>query len=335
MNRTALRSLSLLATLAAVVGCQSAPHLAWWKQDKVAENSAVAATSKTPALPSAQSSPSPVAIAGVTPGATSPATAMAAATPAVGATAFTSPAVSPPNAPLSIPVAASAPLSASPPPTENSLADKLVLKPKSSATAPLAATTPPPASTVAASGPYDPNAYKPTQAMASSNALGNGTDGPDRYGAIASAAPTASPASLPPASPSQALASDPADRYGAARTSTTPTAMPGQTPMTDPTALSSDRYANPKLPSYSTKAAATLAATGVSASVPPVKLASAPGQYRPGGTSSYPDASSTTSPVEIASRPAPPSAMPPAAADTGSQPWSPGSTTAQPTSRPY
>ena len=68
MNRTALRSLSLLATLAAIVGCQSAPRLAWWKQDKVAENSAVAATSKTPALPSAQSSPSPVAIAGVTPG---------------------------------------------------------------------------------------------------------------------------------------------------------------------------------------------------------------------------------------------------------------------------
>jgi hypothetical protein len=331
MNRTALRSLSLLAALAAVIGCQSAPRLAWWKQDKVAENSAVASTSKTPALPSAQSSPSPVAIAGVTPGATPPATALAAATPAIGATAFTSPAVSPPNAPpsVSIPVAASAPLAASPPPTENSLADKLVSAPNSkfSAATPLGATSPPPASTVAAAGPYDPNAYKPTPALGSSSIPGMGAD---RYGAIA--APTAAPIASPPASTSQALASDPADRYGTPRTSTTPAAMPGQTAMTDPAALASDRYANPVLPSYLTKSAAPAAAA------PAVKLASAPGQYRPGGTSSYPDVSSTAAPVEIASRPAPPattSAMPPAATDAGSQPWSPGATTSPPTSRPY
>src|SRR3954470_22221471 len=192
MNPTAIRSLSLIAIFAAIVGCQTAPRFAWWKQDKAAENSAVASTSKTPALPSAQSAPSAVAIAGVTPTGSPPITAVAASTPTAGATGLTSAPLSPPGAPpsVAIPLAAAAsPLSASPPPTENGLADKLVSTPNSklSPTSPLGATKSaaqaPAASTVAAAGPYDPNAYKPTPPMGSSDTLASSVD---RYGAVAS-----------------------------------------------------------------------------------------------------------------------------------------------------
>jgi hypothetical protein len=62
-----------------------------------------------------------------------------------------------------------------------------------------------------------------------------------------------------------------------------------------------------------------------------VSLASAPGQYRPGGTSSY--TGSTSVPIEVAIRPASPGAPPaPASSSAGndahSQPWAPPANTA-------
>jgi hypothetical protein len=185
-----------------------------------------------------------------------------------------------------------------------------------------------------AAGPYDPSAYKPSTATASTDPIGNTLDA-DRY-ATGSSPPRAPVAQQSP-SASQSLASDPADRYGAPRTSTTPTAMPGQTPLTDPAAVAADRYANPSLPALASKPAQSNEGNTVATGIAPsqaVKIAALPGQYRPGGTSTYNAVSATTSPMEIASRPPAPAttdSTPP----TGSQPWAPSSTTKPPASRPY
>ena len=85
MKRTALRSLTLFAIVAAVTGCQAGPRFAWWKHDKTPEDSSAVARSAKPTLPSAQSKPEAVAIAGLTP-ATPPSSSnlAAAASPAGG-----------------------------------------------------------------------------------------------------------------------------------------------------------------------------------------------------------------------------------------------------------
>jgi S-DNA-T family DNA segregation ATPase FtsK/SpoIIIE len=345
MKRIPLRTTSLLAAAVAVAGCQSAPKFAWWKQDKAAENTAVAATSKPPALPSAQSTPQAVAMAGSTPSTTS----VAATSPLAGAVASTSTPSMPPNTAatppaLSIPVTSPFAVAGatSPYPTENSLADKLVSTPSSKASA-LSAQPSMPGATqgatslasaygtppMVAAGPYDPSAYKPAVATNSAGPIGNTLDA-DRY-ATTRSSPPAPPVMTAPTNSTQSLASDPADRYGSQRASTTPTALPGQSPITDPASLATDRYANPSLP---TLAGATPqpAAGSAAQGAPAVKVAAA-GQYRPGGTSTYTSVGATTSPLEIASRPAPVSA--PAAGTPGSQPWIPAATETVPPARPY
>jgi hypothetical protein len=66
-----------------------------------------------------------------------------------------------------------------------------------------------------------------------------------------------------------------------------------------------------------------------------VKLASAPGQYRPGRTSTY--TATGSSAMEIASRPAPAISTGGAPAATGvtAQPWSPPTTTPPAATRTY
>src|SRR5215212_2666944 len=131
MTLKPVRSLITIATLAALSGCQSGPQRwAWWKHDSAPDASAVARSAE-PTLPSAQSSPNAVAVAGLTPAAP-PSSANLAATnsPAVGTGVAGLPSL-PPT--VSIPVTSTAPLAgASPaayPNAANALADKLTSAP--------------------------------------------------------------------------------------------------------------------------------------------------------------------------------------------------------------
>ncbi len=341
-----VRTMIIAGIAAGVLGCQSGPHwpqkFAWWKHDTPPEDTSAIARSvapatpastvaKTaPALPSTQSAPEAMAAAGLE-GATPPSATNLAATKA--------------------PVAA--PLALAP------------AKPQA-AIAPLAATAPPTAAMPAA-GPYDPNAYRSTNAIATSPAASNNDlkPVPDRYGMTASAPPTAPVNSMPTAPPS---ASPAGDRYAVlpnqnvmASTipptvntvappvaSTAPPAIlaagsPAPASLGSPSAARAtvgDRYGNPNPNSYapmgaiseSTPAPAT-AASPSAAAIPPaatsvavsangtttisstIQLTSAPGQYRPGGTSSYMTSPATSGQIEVATRPlpaAPPATAPPA-----------------------
>jgi hypothetical protein len=204
-------------------------------------------------------------------------------------------------------------------PTDNGLAEKLVSTPTAKAGAAV-----PSATSVPAGGPYDPNGYKPSVTLAAGGPSASAASA-DRYG-VPATSPSAAMAALPK-SPAP-LASDPADRYGATPTGASAAAIPAVTPITDPTTLAADRYANPMLPSMSQPVGATTNAASAPAAAPAVRMASAPGQYRPGRTSSYSGATSGT-PIEVASRPTPPSAtLPTTPSGSGSpgatsQPWAP------------
>ncbi len=354
MKRITLGSWLLFAVLAVVVGCKSGPGFAWFKREKAPEDSSAVARSAKPALPSSQSTPQPAAVAGLTPAAPPSSTNLAAAsTPATGALGAlgttTAPATTKPVTPppAAVPVSPSTAMAAAPTttfPSDNGLADKLVSTPKSATTAtPLAGTaaTATTASTPAtppmvAAGPYDPSAYKPS-AVSTSDIASSNSAGADRYAVAAGSAGATSPSIVATAPTS--LVSDPADRYGS-RAVVTPAPVPAGPPITDPAAIAADRYANPPIPTLPATPAATQSAV-ISAPAAPataipatpttgVRLASAPGQYRPGKTSTYVTTSATV-PIEIASRPAPPSspaatAVPPASTSTPSQSWSPPAT---------
>src|SRR5690348_3546565 len=93
-----------IAALVALTGCQSGPGWAWWKHDSAPDASAVARSAE-PKLPSAQSTPQPVAIAGLTPTAPPSSANLAAAgapgaTPSVAGATPTSPSMSIPVTPF-------------------------------------------------------------------------------------------------------------------------------------------------------------------------------------------------------------------------------------------
>jgi hypothetical protein len=338
MKRTSLSSLTLFAVLIAATGCATGSRMAWWKKDiaKPEDSSAVARAAK-PTLPSSQSTPQAVAVAGLTPGTPPSSTNLAAAGPQVaGATpglpgATPGAGAVPPS--VSIPVTSAATLANAPtatyPPTQPGadLADKLVSKPNATTAAAVPATAaapaglPPQVASVPAAGPYDPNGYKPTAAVALSDPSAGAEA--DRYGM------SSSPAASAPGATAQ-LTSDPSDRFGYTPSASQAVASSGGTPITDPNVAAGDRYGNPTIPAIAEKTAQAAPAVATSPAAAPnasVKLASAPGQYRPGRTSSY-NGSPANAAVEVASRPLPPAASatpasaPPAASD-GSQPWTP------------
>jgi hypothetical protein len=227
MTLKAVGKLFTISAMAALSGCQSAPHSwAFWKHDSAPDASAVARTAE-PTLPSAQSKPQPVAIAGLTPAAP-PSSANLAAAKAPG---MTSPVAGTPAFPpsMSIPVTSSATLGGAPPTAypnaANSLADRLTSAPnaatKASTTAVSTSSLPPlpptsplvAASSPPAAGPYDPKAYKPNTALASAGADGTGDAGEvDRYGlGTASRYSASTPPSMP-----QSTASLPTNNYSAA-----------------------------------------------------------------------------------------------------------------------
>lgn len=346
MKFTALRILALVAVLTSWSGCQSGPRFAWWKHDKAPEDTSAIARSAKPELPSAQAKPQAIAIAGLTPAPSPSSTNLSAAT---GATATTPSAIAslpgavPPS--VAIPASSSATVANAPLANysaENALADKIAATPNSKTAAagaatPAAALPTQSAAAVPAGGPYDPNAYKAAASLASATTPGADSPTVDRYGLSSAAlAPAASPSAAPiasttPKSPvmtnSQTLANSPADRYGSSAAVT-----PAAAPLTDPAQVANDRYSNPTLPSMPDRIAQAPASVEPSAPVSAVSVASTAGQFRPGRTSSYINATGK-SPIEVASLPPSPAstpaalptsnAAPSAAPATSSQPWAP------------
>ena len=270
MTRNPVSKLITIATLAALAGCQSGPRWAFWKHDSAPDASAVARSAE-PTLPSAQSTPQPVAIAGLTPAAPPSSANLAAANSPAATSAVAGTPALPPS--MSIPVTSSATLANAPqaayPNAANSLADKLTSAPNATTKASTTATAHPlaAASTPPATGPYDPKAYKPTSALASGgmDATGDASDA-DRYGMSSASSYAASTPSSVPQSP----ANLPSNRYSAAPGSVNPTTaapassyaaapapsnqLPAQTtaPMTDrygmPSTLPSSASMNPTTP---------------------------------------------------------------------------------------
>ncbi len=359
MTQNAFRSLFTLAALMALSGCQSGPRWAFWKHDAAPDASAVARSAE-PKLPSTQSTPQAVAIAGLTPAAPPSSTNLAAAaTPAANSVAAGSP-TAPPN--LMIPVTAQTTYPSSP---ADALADKIATTPNTAgktATLPTAMAAQPASASPAtqsvaatpAAGPYDPKGYKPATTLASVGPdTGSGTGEVDRYG-MNSASPYSAPAatsiaSAPPVSPStdqygpvSAASSLAADAPPASSTAATTSTTSATTPVATPLA---DRYAMPATPPSttgfgsepvaSTASVANAALTTTTANAPattPVAFPSsiattavAAGGYRPGGTSSY-VYDMVAPPVEVASRPAPPTPTLPASTGTigsSSDAWAP------------
>ena len=364
MKRTVLQVAALTFVAIAAAGCQSGPRFAWWKNEKPPEDTSAVARSATPAQPAAQSKPEAVAIAGLTPAAspssmnlasTAPAAATAGATGGLAASPGATAASPNVSIPVTTPTAVGATANSGFP-TENGLADKLVSTPNSKsaasvtslagATAGMPPDVPTSSSGVPPAGPYDPNGYKRSAVAAAAPAQ----PVEDRYGLGSTLAASGTNSAAPTAP--EALSSDPADRYGYTPTSAQSAAAANGTPLMDPAAVAADRYSNPNLPSMNSKPAPTGqtatvatalptnevagATTPVGSPAPAVRLASAPGQYRPGRTSTYSSASGTNA-VEIASRPAPAvsSGATPAATGATAQPWSPPVATPPAATRTY
>lgn len=386
MTRTTKPIVAILVSVMLVAGCKSGPKFAWWKRDKPSDDTSAVARSAETALPSAQSTPQAVAVAGLTPAAPPSSTNLAAASSATASagtttgttlhgatsTGIAQGATATPS-PLAGPTAQGTPLANYSP--QNAMADRIAATPSARTGATAGATAgatpgmmpgaPATGAAVAAAGPYDPNAYQGS-AGAGAVAVGALEASDDRYGlgntaaapratapmAATAAAPIPAHSNLPANSTvptNQSLASDPADRYGSSRTSTAPPALPGMTPITDPATVAADRYANPNLPSLAHNNAAgnvaglagatgatqplasgattlpitslpTAPQTATTVSPAAVRLASSPGMYRPGRTSTY-AGSASYSPLKIASRPKP-------VAATGSTVTSTATTTA-------
>jgi hypothetical protein len=191
------------------------------------------------------------------------------------------------------------------------------------------------------SAPYDPNGYRPPAAMSPLPASVAEASPPsvdryqiasaDRYGtspatsAAVAAEPTRSienTTTTAPTTPSQATG----DRYGlglGASTANPPVNSPASQPSTEPYAPAAMATTAAPPPVSAAPAAPNSAAS--------VQLATPPGQYRPGGTSSY-VGSAPKQTIEVATRPAAPAANASPAQTTtpvdSSVPWTPPATQA-------
>jgi ribonuclease E len=240
--------------------------------------------------------------------------------------------------------------------------------------APAATPGPLPTASVPAAGPYDPNAYQPASqlgaaasplASAGSPAAGSMSTtaaspygGPaDRYATAgsttgASAAMTTDTMSPPTSAQSPMTSSAPAataDRYALAAdpaSSYQPSAQPSRAATTPV----GDRYgvytasepsmaaaSAPAAPLANTSQSTTPTAAPAPGNATTVRISAAPGQYRPGGTSSY--TATAKSPVEVATRPGAPTAAPSSTPATqpgqSSAPWSPPTSSAGSSGRMY
>jgi hypothetical protein len=209
---------------------------------------------------------------------------------------------------------------------------------------PSSATAPSPTASMMPNGPYDPNSYRPsattTAAASYTSATPEGHQATgDRYGItpigadpVAAEEPPRRAENLPTAPPT--TSSPAGERYGLTNPATvTPSAnMAGGQPQYDPTVMASPI---PMAPPTASTAPATVASLTVPTTNPSLATAtvqaSAAGQYRPGGTSSY-IGSIPVRAVEVATLPpASTSATPSTAPAAGIVPWTPAGTTTTPT----
>ncbi len=314
-------SLSLvLLFVASSVGCQSSggSRWAWWNPWSGASDDATLVARTAPALPSETATP-------LIEGATAPAAAIASTTPAARSAAPTIPTIETAGtAPAfnSSPTAESAKIASTPAIPSKPVDPAMQAPSYPIAAIPAMASTNPTSS--ATSGPYDPNGYKET---APAVVASTPTTAGDRYGNLgnryASTAPTNTPefkyepavASTTPVVSTPAV-STPAstttnnsvvgDRYGSYAAAPVSSYQP---PVQQPAATTTpntpvDRYAT-TTPSYSatpTQATGAIVASNSNDLGSEVRLVSSPGEYRPGGTSTY-SGSMAPSSMNIATKP--------------------------------
>ena len=180
MKRTVVHSMMFASIAAGLVGCQSGPHWTWWKPwENSSKETAVAASSAAPALPSSSATPQAIAASGLQPAASPSATNLAGTGSALAASPLGVQPASPStitNAPLATyPTTGAPPISDIPPSSVASTTPAAAgsISPLSTTptTSSLAATRP--ATTLAsvpAAGPYDPNGYQPSASLAASTA---------------------------------------------------------------------------------------------------------------------------------------------------------------------
>lgn len=312
MRLIALQVLSIAAVVIGLAGCQSGPRWAWWKPKEASEDKSLLARSADPTLPSAQSTPQVAEAKGLQPAAPPSSTNLAAAGKLAVATPGSVPPVS--QATISKAPAASYPIAT---PSGESVPISPVAMPTTVAAGPAPAAGGMTASSVPiaasrstpAANPYDPDGYPGASPSTTVDQPLTGVDRyaasqtADRYGMAPLPSPSAASASAPGAAsseiagpaPTSAPTSAPTgggandDRYGLATaerygSSSAPSAA-------TPTPLERPAPAAPSVPR---------ASVGPSASAG-VQVSASAGQYRPGGTSSYPSAPASQH-VEVASR---------------------------------
>ncbi len=309
MKRTAIRTMVLVFVAASLVGCQSGPQwassLAWWKHDVPPEDTSAVARSAAPELPSAQTTPPQIAPAAVPPSSAN----LAAAASLPSASALQAPAATP-----GVPVA-SYPTTAAPaaPPAVAATYPATTTAPPYPSTLPATAAAPagvPNTAMTAQTGPYDPNAYRPTttptpaSAQIASDSDRYGDVGPDRYTMTPSGTETA------PVAEERFAAVPGRYEYQATPPQQPTAAAPTSTPSTGSVyGDNRDGLAAATPPAAVPTAQYPAAATAVGTTA---QISTSPGPYRPGGTTSYP-VQSASDEVEVASRPATNGAAPPAA----------------------
>ncbi len=303
-NSKTIQTLLILFLAAGLSGCQSGPRWAWWKQESAPEDTSLVARSAAPALPSTQATPQALT-------ATAEKNAPAFQPSKVAAVASTTlPAISIP--PISSTTIAAAPTASYPP----SSATSLVSSPITPVTAA------PSTSEAAQTGPYDPKAYSATAAVSPvSSATGEIASKPaapsnQRYGgryAVTNTTPIQAPpkagtAASPPFTTPPATTPPTGGRYGSTGNRYANASKPmGDLPPSQGDLSSQNVSLPPVSPASVTTIAATTSQDPSQAST--IRMVPLPGQYRPGGTTSY-----STERVDVASLPGVPatSTTPPA-----------------------
>ncbi len=312
MNSEAKRAALIVLTIVSMVGCQTGPRWAWWKQDAVPEDSSLVARSAPPALPSSQATPQSLTASATPPSANSVATASI-------------PPVTVPQ--VIVPVASSATIAAAPTasyPTAVPAVGTPAAYPTTSQIAPAAATvattpataTPATASTLAnvaappiaaaanlaQTGPYDANAYQPSPSTASLASQATPTNDVNRYGAAATDRYAVAPAAAATATavPPFATSSPVADRYAVSPLAATAPNVTSATAST-PTASSlaaGNRYSNTPANRYAPAPPASVAIPATQNVALPFGAAPASEQLPTiAATPNYPPVAANTTPT--------------------------------------
>lgn len=335
MIRSVVHALIIVSLTLSLVGCQSGPRWAWWKKP----SSLLASKDEAPALPSASAAPQAVAATGLEPAASPSATNLAAAGGTASAT--------------SLPADLTAPLSTPNTGTSMPMGDNVVAAapPTAAVASPPSTPAPPVLGNVPAAGPYDPAGYPGAgggyQGMAAVASTASSSEPPAAMGAdryAMAAAPAASPVvgvdpySTPTtaAIPSAPTAQDQYASNPAPVAATPPSEPLGQNLPSLPPSISATGEVSGQTPVPVSELAAAATAVPQAPSpltpgpnvAPQAVSTSAAGQYRPGGTSSFPGLGGG-SPIEVAARPSPfaPASSSSPATTPAAAPWAPPTTT--------